>query len=100
MPLSDEDPIGRTSPAERFLADPFCDHDANVQHLLLRLRSAPAIGKHVLVEVEPFRRWRLARLGDRGERPQLLDVYFDDLAEAERHVFHLRTERSASGGKA
>jgi hypothetical protein len=42
----------------------------------------------------------LARLGDRGERPQLLDVYFDDLAEAERHVFHLRTERSASGGKA
>ncbi|MBN9079827.1 MAG: hypothetical protein BGN87_13255 [Rhizobiales bacterium 65-79] len=100
MPLSDGNPMRPTSPAERFLADPFGDHDANIQHLLLRLRSASAVGKHVLVEVEPFRRWRLAQLGDRGERPQLLDVYFDDLAEAERHVFHLRTERSASGDEA
>jgi hypothetical protein len=76
--------------ARDFLADPLGDHDPSVRHLLAALRSAPAEGKLVLVEVVPWRRWRLARLGGRGVPVELLEPEFDDLAEAERHVFRLR----------
>lgn len=75
---------------EEFLAAPFGSHGPALQRLLLRLRSLPAEGKHVLVEVEPFRQWRLARLRGRGEPVELLDERFDSLAQAERHVFLLR----------
>jgi hypothetical protein len=76
--------------ARAFLADPLGDHDPGVRHLLAALRSAPAEGKLVLVEVVPWRRWRLARLGGRDVPVELLEPEFDDLAEAERHVFRLR----------
>lgn len=75
---------------EEFCAAPFGRHSPVLQRLLLRLRSLPAEGKHVLVEVEPFRRWRLARLRGRGEPVELLDEFFDSLEQAERHVFRLR----------
>jgi len=75
---------------EEFLAAPFGDHSPALRRFLLRLRSLPAEGKHVLVEVEPFRRWRLARLRGRGQPVELLEETFDSLEEAERHVFRLR----------
>ena len=75
---------------EEFLAAPFGRHSPALQRLLLRLRSLPAEGKHVLVEVEPFRQWRLARLRGRGEPVELLDETFTSLEQAERHVFRLR----------
>lgn len=86
---------------QEFLADPFGDHSPNLQRLLMVLRSAPAVGKYVLVEVVPYRQWRLARLRDRGEPVEMLDTTFDDLAAAERHVFLLRCKAlHNSGGKA
>lgn len=84
---------------EEFLAAPFGDHSPGLQRLLLRLRSAPALGKYVLVERVPYRQWRLARLRGRGEAVEMLDTTFDDLAAAERHVFLLRCNalRDAAG---
>ena len=84
---------------EEFSTAPFGDHTLALQRLLLELRSAPAKGKHVLVEIEPFQRWRLARLGDRGDPVELLDVCFYDLAEAERHVFQLRCALSMANSE-
>ena len=73
-----------------FLAAPFGEHSPALRRLMLQLRSLPAKGKHVLIEVEPFRRWRLARLRGPGEPVELLDTEFSSLEEAERHVFRLR----------
>lgn len=75
---------------DEFLAAPFGDHSPALRRLMLQLRSLPARGKHVLVEVEPFRRWRLARLGGPGEPLQLLEQEFVSLEDGERHVFLLR----------
>lgn len=76
--------------AEEFRIAPFGEHSPELQRLLLRLRSLPAEGKHVLVEVEPFRLWRLARLRRRGEPVEMLDETFTSFEDAERHVFGLR----------
>lgn len=73
-----------------FLDAPFGDHSPALRRLLLRLRSLPAKGKHVLVEVEPWRKWRLARLAGPGEPVELLAETFTSLEDAERHVFLLR----------
>ena len=62
---------------EEFLAAPFGRHSPALQRLLLRLRSLPAEGKHVLVEVEPFRLpggswrsvWRAKSCAMFGNRP-------------------------------
>ncbi len=78
--------------ARDFLADPLGDHDPNLRHLLYAMRSGQAEGKLVLVEVVPWRRWRLARLGGRGQPVHLLEPVFEDLAEAERHVFAERLQ--------
>lgn len=75
---------------EEFLAAPYGEHSPALRLLLLRLRSLPARGKHVLVEVEPFRRWRLGRLAGPGEPVELLDEHFTALEDGERHVFALR----------
>ncbi|MBW3096642.1 hypothetical protein [Pseudohoeflea coraliihabitans] len=75
-----------------FLADPFADHGPELQRLLFALRDQPAAGKLVLIEVEPGRKWQLARLGGRGQPVERLDHYFDDLRAAERHVFRLRLD--------
>lgn len=82
-----------------FLADPLGDHSPNLQRLLNALRSAPAAGKLVLVEIEPWRRWRLARLGGRGRPVDLLEPVFDDLAEAERHAFLARLATLSESGR-
>ncbi|MDN2564861.1 ABC transporter permease [Aquibium sp. A9E412] len=96
--LSGLDPATRAL-AEGFLADPLGEHSPNLQRLLYTLRSAPAEGKHVLVEEVPGRRWRLARLGGRGRPVVLLDERFDDLAAAERRVFLLRLAARGAAGE-
>lgn len=71
---------------------PIGAHSPDLQFVLQHFRKAPCAGKYVLVAVEPHRRWRLATLtGVRGD-PVRIDPHleFDDLAEAERHVFRLR----------
>lgn len=89
--MSEADTDGeRRREVERFLADPFADHSPGLQRLLFTLRDRPAAGKYVLVTLEEGRRWQLARLGGRGRPVERLDAVFDDLREAERHVFRLR----------
>lgn len=87
--MSIELPVPEALVAE-FLAAPFGEHSPALRRLMLQLRSQPAKGKHVLVEAEPFRRWRLARLRGPGEPVELLDEEFSSLEEAERRVFRLR----------
>lgn len=84
---------------EEFLAAPFGQHSPALRRLLLQMRSLPARGKHVLVEVEPFRTWRLARLAGPGEPVELLDEVFASLEEAERHVFRLRVAMLEGNGQ-
>lgn len=84
---------------EEFLAAPFGEHSPALRRLLLQLRSLPARGKHVLVEVEPFRQWRLARLAGPGEPVELLDAVFASLEDAERHVFRLRVAMLEASGQ-
>ena len=77
--------------AREFMAAPVGLHSPGLQRVLNVLRGEPLAGKYVLVEVTPHQRWRLARLtGERGRPVTLLDTYFTDLEDAERHVFALR----------
>ncbi len=70
---------------------PIGAHSPNLQFVLQHFRKAPCAGKYVLVAIEPHRRWRLAKLtGVRGDPVRMESIEFDDLAEAERHVFRLR----------
>jgi hypothetical protein len=85
------DPIKDLPFAHEFMDKPVGRHSAGLQRILNVFRGEPLAGKHVLVEVEPHARWRLARLtGVRGEPVPLLDEYFSDLLSAERAVFRLR----------
>ena len=90
--MTEKTQAGSALPAlmQEFCEAPFGEHGHALRRLMLGLRSGPACGKFVVVEVEPFRRWRLGRLRDRGQPVELLDTYFDDLEEAERSVFRLR----------
>ncbi len=81
-----------------FLADPYADQSPGLQRLLFSLRDRPAAGKLVLVEIEAGRRWQLARLGGRGKPVERLEPVFDDLREAERHVFRLRMDLGMGEG--
>ena len=83
----DDNPVGHHSPA--------------LERLLLKFRSLPIAGKHVLVVLEPHRRWMLATMtGRRGDpiRP-LPNRVFTDLLEAEREVFRLRWQALVAGEK-
>ncbi|MBS0530644.1 MAG: hypothetical protein JSS22_14835 [Proteobacteria bacterium] len=80
-----------------FLAAPFGEHSPALRQLMLRLRSLDAMNKHVLVEIEPYKKWRLAKLGPRNSAPVLLDQTFDDLEAAERYVFLSRIKMLKEG---
>lgn len=82
---------------KEFLAAPFGEHSPALHQLMLRLRSIHALNKHVLVEIEPYKKWRLAKLGPRNSAPFLLDMTFDDLESAERYVFLQRIEMLKEG---
>lgn len=85
------DPVRDLPFAREFMEKPVGRHSAGLQRVLNVFRGEPLSGKHVLVEIEPHRRWRLARLtGERGQPVPLLESEFTDLLAAERAVFRLR----------
>lgn len=65
---------------------------AAIKPLLRSFRSAPAVGKYALIEIEPNRRWQLARLSGvpgGGVQP-IPGCLYDSLEAAERDVFQRR----------
>lgn len=79
-----------------FLEHPTEPPPQGLKRLLREFRSAAAPGKYALIELEPNRRWQLARLsGTRagGVQPEP-GVTFDTLEAAERHVFKRRWNES------
>ena len=83
---------GRTDVAEEFLARPFGRHSPDLQGLLDYMRSAPIPGKYFLWMVEPHAKWVLARFTDTEPLAveRFDDVAFEDILDAERHVFRRR----------
>jgi hypothetical protein len=75
-----------------FMANPIGYHSPGLQRVLNVLRGGPAAGKYVLIIVDPYRRWQLARLpGRRGQPIQRIDgAYYTDRLHAERDVFRRR----------
>ena len=84
--------VDRHDLVEEFRAAPLGPHSDALLHLLTVIRSVPAAGKYVLVEIEPDQSWMLATLpGERGQGPTPMPEYrFDSLQEAEWTVFRLR----------
>ena len=73
------DPIKDLSFAREFMETPVGLHSAGLQRVLNVFRGEPLAGKYVLVEIEPHRQWRLARLtGERGRPVLHLDTVFTD----------------------
>lgn len=76
---------------DEFMNKPVGHHSGDLQRVLNTFRSAGMENKFCIVVVEPFKRWQLAMTsGVRGAPLKRLDVYFDDLMEAERYVFRER----------
>jgi hypothetical protein len=75
--------------AREFLAKPFGYHSPGLQRVLNLMRGLGPEGKYVLLCLEPYQRWALARLPARRGEPirQCAGVEYTDLAEAERDVF-------------
>jgi hypothetical protein len=84
--------------AREFLAKPFGYHSPGLQRVLNLVRGLGPEGKYVVLCVEPYRRWVLARLPARRGEPiaPCEGVEYTDLADAERDVF-LRRWRDLGG---
>lgn len=78
--------------AAEFMANPIGPHSAELQQILWLFRGAPPAGKHVLVCLEPYRKWTLAQMDGRPGRPlkRHPTQVFRSLEDAERAVFRLR----------
>jgi hypothetical protein len=78
-----------------FEKSPFGPHSSMLQEILDRFRAEPIPDKYVLVCLEPYRQWALARLPKSrgGEIAIMADRIFSSLEDAERTVFALRWER-------
>ena len=84
--------------AREYKARPFGDHSPDLQYLLNIMRSTAPGGHFVLVMSKPHEQWTLARMIDQGDRPalpQLTNITFDNLEEAEWAVFKIRWEALA-----
>ncbi len=81
--------------AAEFRRTPLGHHSDGLVRLLRLLRSEPLDGKHVVVCVQPFRKYRLGRLTARRGAPieMISDLVFDSPAAAEWAVFARRWER-------
>lgn len=75
--------------AREFLAEPFGYRSPGLQRVLNLMRGLGPDGKYVILCLEPYRRWALARLpAARGQPITVVSgVEYDDLASAERDVF-------------
>lgn len=78
--------------AAEFRRQPFGRHSDELQKLLHQMRSAPMAGKHFLFMAESQRTWVLGRYSDGPPYEPILDwsTAFDDLEDAEWHVFKIR----------
>ena len=78
--------------AAEFMANPIGPHSPDLQQILWLFRGAAPAGKHVLVCLEPHRKWMLAQMDGRPGKPLKLhkNVIFGTLEDAERAVFRLR----------
>jgi hypothetical protein len=78
--------------AAEFMANPIGAHSAELQQILWLFRGALPEDKHVLVCLEPYRRWMLAQMDGRpGKKLKLHPKkIFRSLEDAERAVFRLR----------
>mgnify|MGYP006158336599 FL=1 len=63
-----------------------------LQSILDRMRTSSLNGRFVLIVIEPFKRFGLARLsGKRGEPPKIIDdVIYNSISEAEWDIFKRR----------
>ncbi|MCB1497801.1 MAG: hypothetical protein KDJ86_18610 [Bauldia sp.] len=75
-----------------FRRNPTGPHGPALQRLLNRLRADPGSGRLVLVTLEPFRRWAIARIPeDRQGRIEIeRDRIFTDPGAAEWELFRRR----------
>lgn len=84
----------RVDLAQEFLDNPMGPYSQELWKLMNFMRRGPVAGRHVLIVLEPGR-WQLGQLpaaaGQKVKRFE--DVEFDNLADAERHIFRLRWEQ-------
>ena len=75
--------------AAEFRRQPFGHHSEELQNVLHQMRSAPMAGKHFLFMAESQQLWVLGRYSDGPPYVPIVDweTAFDDLEEAEWHVF-------------
>ena len=78
--------------AEEFRRQPIGHHSPALERVLFLFRGQGMTGKFVLVEDEPFRKWRIGQLsGRRGDPVKIVsDTVFESLEEAEWEIFKRR----------
>lgn len=78
--------------AEEFRKDPCGIHSEDLKRLLERFRGVPMPGKHVLIELDHYGPWQVARLGQTRRDPvePIEGALFDRIEDAEWYVFRQR----------
>ncbi|MCG3769261.1 MAG: hypothetical protein JW384_00382 [Nitrosomonadaceae bacterium] len=78
--------------AVEFLANPIGLHSIELERLLLKFRGWPLQNRLVVVCLNPYREWIVARLtGERGKPIEPVDnEVFNSVEDANRSIFRLR----------
>lgn len=78
--------------ADEFLANPIGLHSIKLERLLLKFRDWPLQNRLVVVCLNPYREWIVARLsGERGKPIEPVnDEVFNSVEDANRFIFRLR----------
>ena len=78
---------------KKFMNKPFSKHNLETLKILNKIRSAKTKNKYCLICIKPFKLWQLAKMtGKRGYPPISINKFFNNLEEAERYVFKIRTK--------
>lgn len=78
----ERNPIGYRSP-----------HSPRLQRILNYMRVQPVLGKYFVYPMEPWKDYRIATIGERGQAPELLSGHeYRSEEEAMHGVFLLRTQ--------